>query len=127
MSQDAPGGLFDTAKSLLASLLDIVHTRIDLLATELEEERERLLAAWSMMLVALFCLGLGTLLLVFLVVVAFWDSYRIQVLAALTAVFLAGGAAALGLARSSLRSKPKLFAATLSELAKDRQQLTPRP
>lgn len=79
-----------------------------------------------MMLVALFCLGVGVLLLAILVVVAFWDSYRLPVLVGLTGIFLAGGVAAFSFARHQIRTKPRLFAASLAELSKDRQQLTLR-
>lgn len=126
MSEETPAGsrgLFDSLKGLATSLIAIVHTRIDLLALDLEEERERLLSVLVMMLVALFCLGMGVLLLTILVAAAFWDSHRFLALGGLTGIFLAGGAAAFGVARYKLKTKPKLFAASLAELSKDRQQL----
>lgn len=129
MSEETPAGergLLDSLKGLVASLIAIAHTRLALLSTELEEERQRLLSVLVLLLVALFCLGVGVLLLALLVVVAFWDSYRLQALAGMTGIFLATGVAAFGLARHALRTRPKLFAASLAELSKDRQQLTPR-
>jgi len=119
-------GLFDSLKGLAATLVALAHTRLDLLATDLEEEREQLVSALVMLLVALFCLGVGVVLLAILIAVMFWDSYRLLALAGLTGIFLAGGAAAFGFARHKLRTKPRLFAASLAELAKDRQQLTHR-
>ena len=47
-------------------------------------------------------------------------------LAGLTGVFLAGGLAALGFARHKLKTKPRLFAASLAELSRDRQHLMDR-
>jgi len=129
MSEEMPGegrGLFDSLKGLAATLVALAHTRLDLLATDLEEEREQLVSALVMLLVALFCLGVGVVLLAILIAVMFWDSYRLLALAGLTGIFLAGGAAAFGFARHKLRTKPRLFAASLAELAKDRQQLTHR-
>jgi len=129
MSEEMPGegrGLFDSLKGLAATLVALAHTRLDLLATDLEEEREQLVSALVMLLVALFCLGVGVVLLAILIAVVFWDSYRLLALAGLTGIFLAGGAAAFGFARHKLRTKPRLFAASLAELAKDRQQLTHR-
>jgi uncharacterized membrane protein YqjE len=129
MSEEAPGetrGLFDSLKGLAATLVAIAHTRLDLLSTDLEEERERLMSVLAMMLVALFCLGVGTVLLAILVAVVFWDSHRLLALTGLTGFFLAGGAAALGIARLKLRAKPKLFAASLAELSRDRQALRQR-
>ena len=126
MSEETPEeskGLFDSLKGLAASLITIVHTRIDLLSVDLEEERERLLSVLVLMLVALFCLGVGVLLLAILVAIALWDSHRLLALGGLTGIFLARGAAAFGIARHKLKTKPKLFAASLAELSKDRQQL----
>jgi uncharacterized membrane protein YqjE len=129
MSEDSPGGdkgLFGSLKGLAAGLVAIAHTRLDLLSTDLEEERERLTSVMVMMLVGLFCLGLGALLLTLLFVVAFWDSHRLLVLGGLTAIFLGAGATAWGVALHRVRTKPRLFAASLAELSKDRQQLTAR-
>lgn len=119
-------GLFDSLKGLAATLVALAHTRLDLLSSDLEEEREQLVSVLVMLLVALFSLGIGVLLLAILIAVMFWDSHRLLALAGLTGFFLGGGAAAFGVARHKLRTKPKLFAASLAELAKDRQQLTHR-
>ena len=130
MSEVTPGegrGLFDSLKGLAATLVALAHTRLDLLSTDLEEEREQLVSALVLLLVALFSLCVGVVLLAILIAVVFWDSHRLLALGGLTGVFLAGGAAAFGFARHKLRTKPKLFAASLAELAKDRQQLTHRP
>ena len=127
MSEDKQGsskGLFESLKGLTASLVAIVHTRLDLLSSDIEEDRERLAALLVLMLVALFCFGVGVVLLAILIVVAFWDSYRILALSGLVGIFLASGLAAYGFALHKLRTKPRLFAASLSELSKDRQQLT---
>jgi len=105
MSEEMPGegrGLFDSLKGLAATLVALAHTRLDLLATDLEEEREQLVSVLVMLLVALFCLGVGVVLLAILIAVMFWDSYRLLALAGLTGVFLAGGAAAFGFARHKL-------------------------
>lgn len=129
MSEEASGGekgVFDSLKGLAASLVAIVHTRLELLSTDLEEERARLVSVVTLLLVALFCFGVGVLLLALLIVVAFWDSHRLLALAGVTTAFLASGAAALGWARHTLRTKPRLFAASLAELSKDRQHLMRR-
>lgn len=129
MSMESPGGgsgLFDSLKGFAATLLTIVHTRLDLLSTDLEEERERLVSVLVLLFVALFCLGVGVVLLAILIAVIFWDSHRLVALAGLTGTFLAGGAMAFWFARYKFRTKPKLFAASLAELSKDRQHLVDR-
>lgn len=120
-------GLFDSLKILAISLVSIVHTRLALLSTDLEENRERLVSLLVLILSALFCLGVGTVLLAILIVVAFWDGYRLQVLAGLAGFFLASGLLAWGIAFYKVKTRPRLFAASLAELTNDHQQMTSRP
>ena len=130
MSDEMPSegkGLFDSLKALAATLVAMAHTRLELLSTDMEENREQLASLMVVMLVSLFCLGVGVVLMTILVVVAFWESNRLLVLGGLAVIFLAGGAVAWGLALHKMRTKPRLFAASLAELSKDRQQLTLRP
>jgi uncharacterized membrane protein YqjE len=123
----AAGGLFESLKTLSLSLDGIVHTRLELLSTDIAEEREHLITLLVLVLLALFCLGVGVVLLALLVVVAFWESHRLLALGGVTAFFLLAAAATAGLALHKTRTRPRLFAASLAELAKDRQHLTSRP
>jgi uncharacterized membrane protein YqjE len=119
----ASGGLFQSLKTLSTSLVGIVHTRLDLLSTDIAEERERLITRLKLVLAAGFCLGMGVLLLAFLIVAAFWDTHRLLALGGLTGFFLAAGAGVAWLAMHKARTRPRLFEASLAELAKDRQHL----
>lgn len=119
-------GLLDSLKTLTGTLIAIVYTRLELLSTDLEEERERLAILLILMLVALFCIGVGIILAVLLIVVAFWDTHRLLVLGGFTGLFMAGGLSASWLALHKLRTKPRLFAATLAELYQDSARLPPR-
>ena len=130
MSESAPGeagaGIVQSLRSLAATLVALLRTRAELLATELEEERVRLLQLLFWAAAALFFLGVGVLLLVILYVAAFWDSYRIPAIVALAVIFLAAGAGmAIGV-RNRMYARPRLFSASLDELARDKDQLTPR-
>ncbi len=125
--QASAGGLLASLKTLASGLVGIVQTRLELLATDVAEERERLTALLVLAQMALFFLGVGVVLLAILIVVVFWESYRLAVLGALAGVFLCAGAAAGWLALHRLRTRPRLFAASLTELAKDRQQLRSEP
>jgi uncharacterized membrane protein YqjE len=113
-------------RNLAGTLVAVFHTRLELLVTEIEEERVRLLQLLLWGAAALFCLGVGVLLLVILLIALFWDTHRIAVIATLAAVFLAGGAALAAAARNLMQGRPRLFSATLDELARDKDQLTPR-
>ena len=119
-------GLLASLATLASTLVAIAHTRLDLLSSDLEEERAHLLSLLVLALSALFFLGIGVLLATLLVVVAFWDTYRLPVLAVLAVIFLAAGISAWRIALHKARTKPRLFAASLAELLKDRQQLVSR-
>ena len=123
-SHAAAGGLFESLKTLSASLVGIVQTRLELLSTDVAEEREHLIALLVMGLVALFCLAVGIVLLAILIAVAFWESHRLGALGGLTGIFLAAGAGGVWLAMHKARTRPRLFAVSLAELSKDRQHLS---
>lgn len=123
-SHAAAGGLFESLKTLSASLLGIVQTRLELLSTDVAEEREHLISLLVTGLVALFCLGVGIVLLAILIAVAFWESHRLAALGGLTGVFLAACAGVVWLAVHKARTRPRLFAASLAELSKDQQHLS---
>jgi uncharacterized membrane protein YqjE len=120
------GGLFDSLKMLTATLIAIAHTRLELLSTELGEERVRLSSMLLWALVALFCAGLGAVLATLFVVLALWDTHRLLALGIPAILFLLGAALAWLVVRGKARGKPRLFTGTLTELSKDRKELTSR-
>ena len=120
---DAGSGLMASIKRLLSTLVSIVSTRLELLANELQEERLRLTQMFFFALLALFCFGLGILLLTVFIVVLFWDDHRLAVTGALSVVFFALGLLMVILLRSKARAKSKLFSSSLAELAKDSEHL----
>jgi uncharacterized membrane protein YqjE len=131
VERDVPGdqdgqGLLASLTALAATLVAVAHTRLDLLSNDLEEEREHVFSLLVLALAALFCLGVGVVLATLLIVVAFWDTHRLLVLGVLTGFFLLMSIAVWAFALHKVRTKPRLFAASLSELLKDRQQLTSR-
>ena len=121
------GGLFDSLKTLAATLVSMGRTRLELLSTEIEEDRVRLMSMLLWTLVALFCAALCTVLLTLLLVVVFWDTHRLLVLGILALLFLLGAAIAGRVVLDKTKVRPRLFASSLAELSKDREQLTTRP
>lgn len=106
-------------------MLAILQTRAELLTVELEEEAQRLVSYLLWLLVLLFCAGMAAILVVLLLVVLFWDSNRVAVIACLATFF---GIVALAIAvgvRRCWRSKPRFLAATLDEISKDVEMLKP--
>ncbi len=120
------GGLFDSLKVLAATLLAIAHTRLELLSTELEEQWIWLSSMLVWALVGLFCAGLGVVLATLFVVLALWDTHRLLALGIPAILFLLGAALAWLVIRGKARAKPRLFAASLTELSKDHKELTSR-
>ena len=121
-----PGGIVQSLRRLAATLVAVAQTRLELLVTELEEERIRILQLLFWAAGALFFFGVGVLLLTVLIVAIFWDSYRISAIVVLAGIFFAIG---LGMAfgvHSRLHSRSRLFSTSLDELSRDRDRLTPR-
>lgn len=125
-SHAEPGGLFESLKNLSVSLVGIVQTRLELLSVDIAEERVHQTAQIVLALLALFCFGVGIVLLSILIVFAFWESHRLAALGGLAVIFLATGAGVVWFALHKARTKPKLFQASLAELAKDLQHLKAR-
>lgn len=122
----ASKGLLDSLTMFAATLVAMAHTRLELLSADLEEEREHFFSLLVLSLAALFFLGVGMVLAAILLVAVFWDTHRLLVLGSLAGLFLAAGVVAWMFTMHKVNTKPRLFAASLSELLKDRQQLTSR-
>lgn len=125
MSEPGENGSVPSLKHVAATLLGAVHTRLELLSTELEEEQFRLVSMLVLGMLALFCLGVGGALLVLLLVLAFWDE-RIVIVSVLAVLFVIGAVAAASAAARRFRTKPRLFSASLAELEKDEEALNRR-
>ncbi|TAK70569.1 MAG: phage holin family protein [Betaproteobacteria bacterium] len=119
----ARGGLLRSIKHLAGKLLGAAQTRLEILATEIEEERMRLEQLLLIALAAAFCLGMGIVLCVALVVVYYWDTHRLAAIGILAAGFIAAGALLGWILRDKAKTRPKPFAITRGELVKDRAML----
>lgn len=115
-------GLFSGLKNLLSTLLAIGKTRAELLVTEIEEEKYRLISLWSKAISAAFLLALGLIMLVFCLALAFWEQ-RVLVFGLFAAVFLLGGLWLVALLKQQAAQPSKLFHASLAELETDMAQL----
>jgi uncharacterized membrane protein YqjE len=116
-------GFFASLKSVAASFVALLHTRLDLASTEVEEELERLKRMFLLASVALFCAAMGTLLLTVFVVAVFWDTHRFLALGGFAALYLIAGFVVARAAHKTATGGPRLFSATIAELAKDREHL----
>jgi len=112
-------GFTASANGLRRNLAALLRTRAELLAIELKEETERRKEMLILAGVGAFFGALGLQLVAFLVVVIFWDSYRIAAISGVTGLYVGIAGWAFLRLRYKLRSSPTPFAASLEELAKD--------
>jgi uncharacterized membrane protein YqjE len=120
-------GLMESLKRIAGTLLDISQTRLELLASEVEEERLNIGQMLLLGSIALFFFGLAILLLTIFIVVLLWDGYRLPVLAGFIMMYFVAGLMAWIALRRMAREKSKLFSASLAALAYDRDLLAPWP
>jgi uncharacterized membrane protein YqjE len=109
-------------RQLLNTLLETVQVRLELLGTELEAEKRRLVDALVFSAIALVCLALGLVLVCATVVLMVPQGARLLAVGALAVLFLATGWWLLRLARRRLRNPLGMFHASAKELARDRGQ-----
>jgi uncharacterized membrane protein YqjE len=119
-------GLFHSVAKLLATVIAVAHTRLELLTTELQEEVHRVAEIMVYAAVALISAGVGLFLLALVVIFVFWDTHRIAASIAVTSAFFLVAVVAALVLRAKVRAKPAMLNATLAELKKDRASLMSR-
>lgn len=121
------GGLLGSLRSLAAHSLELLQNRFELLLTEIEEEKERLLRTLFLGATAVLLLGAGVVFLAIFLTVLFWEEHRLLTLGLLTGFFFLAGFVALSSAVRQARRASKPLKATLDELAHDRAMLETPP
>ncbi|MFN7087871.1 MAG: phage holin family protein [Burkholderiales bacterium] len=116
-------GLLTSLRNLAATLIAAVQTRLELLATEVEEERLRLLQLMLGGALAIGFSALGVLMLTLAVVFLFWDTHRVLVTTLFAVFYLGIGIALWFVVAGRARARSRLFSTSIAEMAKDRQQL----
>ena len=116
-------GLLASVQNLLASLVGLARTRLDLLSTELEEA----MAHFALGIIfAVAAVLLATLGLAFAGAALLFAIPADQRLAAAIVIALVYIAVAAGLVLLLVkRKRPRIFEASLAELQRDREELTP--
>jgi len=121
MSQE---NLLSSLKSLVSTGASIAQTRLELISVDVQIARTQLISLLVMIVSTLFFLFFGLVMLALLIVIYSWESDRMLALGLLTSSFLFIGLILALLIMQSLRTMPKLFEASIAELAKDREALT---
>ncbi len=119
-------GIVKSLRQTISTLIEILETRVELVATEIEEQGLRVAQLIALALLALFFFIMAVILGTMAVVVAYWNSNPVLVLGGVSLFYLVL-AIVLGVVwRLRARARPRLLSATLAELARDREELRPR-
>ena len=118
--------LFTSIAQMLATAIGIAQTRLELLATELQEEVHRVAEIMVYTAVALLAAGVGLFLLALVVIFVFWDTHRLAASIAVTATFFLIAVVAGLVLRAKVHAKPPMLDGTIAELKKDRAALMSR-
>lgn len=111
-------GLLGSSRRLLAAVAGILKNRLELLATDLAEEKFRISAILLFGGLAVFFLCFSLMFLALFLTALFWES-RVLVLGIFTGIFLLGGILAVLRVASEVGRKPRLFSGTITELKRD--------
>ena len=121
MSQE---NLLSSIKGLASTGASIAQTRLELLSLDVQIARSKFISLLVMIIGALFFLFFGLVMLALLIVIYSWETDRMLALGLLTGAFLLVGLILAALITQSLRTMPRLFEASIAELAKDREALS---
>ena len=122
----AQENILSSLKNLVSTGASIAQTRLEMISTDVQIARAKFLSLLLMVIFTLFFLFFGLVMLALLIVIYSWETDRILALSLLTSGFLAVGIILALVVLRSLKTMPRLFEATIAELAKDRQELSKR-
>ena len=118
------GGLLGSVKSLVATLVAVAYTRLQLIANEIHEERLRIQQLWLLSIIAVFFFAFGVLLFTLLVIAVFWDSNRLLAIGGFAVLYAVIGIVFAVAVRNRAAEHTRLFEASLGEFKKDRDRLS---
>jgi len=120
-------GLAGALSGMIATVVALLRTRLELATVELEEERERIKIMLVLIVVATMFACFALVSVSVWVVVWLWDSHPLAAIASV-AIFhaLIAGGAVLAL-KQQLQAHGRPFAATLAELERDAEALRRKP
>ncbi|MFM9972674.1 MAG: phage holin family protein [Burkholderiales bacterium] len=118
-------GLLASLRGLIRTLIDIAQTRLAILSSDLEEQGA-CLAKIAIFTVASVLLFLCTLIMAVVFLIMASGEHRLLVVGGLFLVLLVAALWFFATLKRLLADRPKLLAATLAELEKDKVALTGR-
>jgi uncharacterized membrane protein YqjE len=118
-------GLLESARDLLAGLLDLGRTRFELFGTELREELAALAATVLGGLAALMLAGLGLAFGAAAIILTVSEAHRVAATIGVAFFFLLAAAVVAWRLRRVTAAKPRAFDATIAELKRDLSAIKP--
>jgi uncharacterized membrane protein YqjE len=119
------GGLIESARSMLAGVLDLGRTRFELFGAELREELARLATTVLGGLAALMLAGLGLAFGAGALILNAAEASRLATTVGVALFFLVAAAIVGWQVRRVAGAKPRAFDATISELKNDLKAIRP--
>ena len=118
-------GIFGSLRQLLVTALDIAQVRLELLGTEVELEKRRIFDGLLWGAAGVLVVGVGLVLFCGLIILLFWEGYRLAAVGVLALIFLVTGFWLLKEAHRKLSNPDGVFGASASELSRDKSALEP--
>ena len=123
MTVHATDGIVRSGQRMLAIVVGMVRTRLNLLAIELMEEKSRIWLMLVLTALALVFASMALLMLSLLVIVAFWDENQLLAIGCVLAFYVLAAGVTVVLLLRKAKIGSKLFSHTLRELQKDSDEL----
>ena len=117
-------GFIASLRRVGSTLAALLHSRVELLAHELERERVRVTRLLLFGVAAVFFLTLGAFTATIFIIVLFWDSQRLVAIGFLALLYFGVGGALLLFARQEASRAARPFSASLEQLRRDREYFT---
>lgn len=117
------GGLLGSLKALARSLLVMAQTRLEILGSEIEEQRSLFLREVLLAAIAAFCLGLGVVFAALFLVLIAPVEFRPHLIGLFAVIFFVVSGVVFAVLRAARSHRPRTFSTTIQELGKDRDSL----
>lgn len=127
MDSSPSTGLLTRLQGIAELGLELLQTRLELIGNELQIEVLLAFDALVRGAAGLLMLIFGVFFLTTFLVALVWESYRLFALAAAATLFIGVGGLVLMEARRRLQRVGNVFAASLAELKRDREQFIGKP
>ena len=116
-------GLEGSMRRIARSLIGAIATRLEILSSEIADERINLTRLALVALTVLFCLQTGLMLAIVFIVLAVSPDNRLIAIGLTALALLLGSLGGVVWMRWWLKRRPPMFATTVAELRKDRERL----